>query len=255
MHAGTGDGGVWRRLASVVLLLALVVWPSVARPADDESPLICERSPRTGRPDCWPRVLVEAQGAATARPELPAGAALTLLVVRPLGPFDLRPQDRSPAERMHDAFFGTGDLADLERDLSDDRAAGRAPLLVRDLVTIGIWLMRRGNYDAAGRRLDEAVTVADRHGDPALRGAARLDRGVLLAIQGRYAEALASTQGALVSYRKAAELMYDLTGRVVFANTTKQDVMNMNIQELANGIYYLKVKSNNTVETVKIVKQ
>ncbi|MBX3163288.1 MAG: T9SS type A sorting domain-containing protein [Bacteroidetes bacterium] len=53
---------------------------------------------------------------------------------------------------------------------------------------------------------------------------------------------------------KTLELL-DLTGRVVFANTTKQDVINIDIQELAHGIYYLKVKSNNTVETVKIVKQ
>ena len=47
----------------------------------------------------------------------------------------------------------------------------------------------------------------------------------------------------------------DLTGRIVLENITNADVFNVNINTLANGVYYVKVISNNTTEVLKVVKQ
>ncbi|MEO6301973.1 MAG: GEVED domain-containing protein [Bacteroidia bacterium] len=47
----------------------------------------------------------------------------------------------------------------------------------------------------------------------------------------------------------------DLTGRVIISNTTSNDKIDFNINTLANGVYYIKIQSNNTVEVIKIVKQ
>ncbi|MBX3328313.1 MAG: T9SS type A sorting domain-containing protein [Nitrospira sp.] len=54
--------------------------------------------------------------------------------------------------------------------------------------------------------------------------------------------------------QKTLEL-FDLTGRKVLSNTTSNDKINLDVSELQNGIYFLNVKSNTGVETVKIVKQ
>lgn len=53
---------------------------------------------------------------------------------------------------------------------------------------------------------------------------------------------------------KTVELM-DVTGRVVLATTTANDLINLNINDLSNGIYHVKIKSNNAVEVLKVVKQ
>ncbi|MBA2612334.1 MAG: T9SS type A sorting domain-containing protein [Bacteroidetes bacterium] len=47
----------------------------------------------------------------------------------------------------------------------------------------------------------------------------------------------------------------DLTGRIVLSNTTSNDKVDFNINTLANGVYYVRIQSNNTVEVIKIVKQ
>jgi hypothetical protein len=47
----------------------------------------------------------------------------------------------------------------------------------------------------------------------------------------------------------------DLTGRIVSKNTSVTDKVNVNISNLANGIYYVKIQSSNAVEVIKIVKQ
>jgi hypothetical protein len=47
----------------------------------------------------------------------------------------------------------------------------------------------------------------------------------------------------------------DITGRTVLTGTSINDKINVNINYLANGIYYVKVQSNNTVEVIKVVKQ
>jgi len=47
----------------------------------------------------------------------------------------------------------------------------------------------------------------------------------------------------------------DVTGRLVLSNTSSKDKVNVNINHLANGVYYVKVLSNNAVEVIKIVKQ
>jgi hypothetical protein len=47
----------------------------------------------------------------------------------------------------------------------------------------------------------------------------------------------------------------DLTGRIVLANTSSNDKIDFNISNLANGVYFVKVQSNNSVEVIKIVKQ
>jgi hypothetical protein len=53
---------------------------------------------------------------------------------------------------------------------------------------------------------------------------------------------------------KTIEVM-DLTGRIVLTNTSSNDKMDFNINSLSNGVYFVKVQSNNSVEVIKIVKQ
>jgi len=47
----------------------------------------------------------------------------------------------------------------------------------------------------------------------------------------------------------------DLTGRIVLEQTTTADVINVNISNLANGVYYVKVLSNNNTDILKVIKQ
>ncbi len=47
----------------------------------------------------------------------------------------------------------------------------------------------------------------------------------------------------------------DVTGKVLSSQTTATDKMNLNISNFANGIYYVKVKTNEAFEVLKIVKQ
>jgi hypothetical protein len=53
---------------------------------------------------------------------------------------------------------------------------------------------------------------------------------------------------------KTIEVM-DLTGRIILTNTLSNDKADFNISGLSNGIYYVRVQSNNSVEVIKIVKQ
>ena len=47
----------------------------------------------------------------------------------------------------------------------------------------------------------------------------------------------------------------DITGRVVLNHSTSDDLINLNVSNLANGVYYVKVSSNNRSDVMKIVKQ
>ncbi len=47
----------------------------------------------------------------------------------------------------------------------------------------------------------------------------------------------------------------DITGRVILTTTSSLDLVNVNISTLSNGIYYIKVQSNNSIEVIKVVKQ
>ena len=47
----------------------------------------------------------------------------------------------------------------------------------------------------------------------------------------------------------------DLTGKVIMSATTKEDKFNVNINNLSDGIYYVKIKSNDDIKVVKVVKQ
>jgi hypothetical protein len=53
---------------------------------------------------------------------------------------------------------------------------------------------------------------------------------------------------------KTIELM-DVTGKVVLSATTNDDVIRLNINHLSNGMYHIKIKSNNAVDVLKVVKQ
>ncbi|MDP1803217.1 MAG: T9SS type A sorting domain-containing protein [Bacteroidota bacterium] len=53
---------------------------------------------------------------------------------------------------------------------------------------------------------------------------------------------------------KTIELM-DVTGRVILSETTSNDKIDVNITTLSNGIYYVRIQSNNAVEVIKIVKE
>jgi len=47
----------------------------------------------------------------------------------------------------------------------------------------------------------------------------------------------------------------DLTGRIIMNGNTEKDKLIVNIGHLANGVYFVKVKSNNVVEIIRIIKQ
>jgi hypothetical protein len=47
----------------------------------------------------------------------------------------------------------------------------------------------------------------------------------------------------------------DVTGRVITSATATQETVNVNLTNLANGIYYVKIQSENGTEVVKVVKQ
>ncbi len=47
----------------------------------------------------------------------------------------------------------------------------------------------------------------------------------------------------------------DITGRVILTTTSSLDAVNVNISTLSNGIYYIKVASDNKAEVIKVVKQ
>jgi len=47
----------------------------------------------------------------------------------------------------------------------------------------------------------------------------------------------------------------DYTGKLVFTSTSSKDIINVNLSSLANGIYNVKVQSNNTTQILKVVKQ
>jgi hypothetical protein len=56
------------------------------------------------------------------------------------------------------------------------------------------------------------------------------------------------------SLTKTIELM-DITGKLVLSTTTYEDVTQLNMSDLSNGIYLLKIKSENSIEIIKVVKQ
>ncbi len=53
---------------------------------------------------------------------------------------------------------------------------------------------------------------------------------------------------------KNIEVM-DLTGRVILSSSSVNDKVDFNINTLANGVYYVRIQSNNTVDVIKIVKE
>ena len=46
----------------------------------------------------------------------------------------------------------------------------------------------------------------------------------------------------------------DLTGRVIMNVDTKEEVVNLNLNKLSNGVYYFKIKSAEQTEIIKVVK-
>jgi hypothetical protein len=46
----------------------------------------------------------------------------------------------------------------------------------------------------------------------------------------------------------------DVTGRVILNNVSKSDRIDVNINNLSNGIYYVKIQSQNAVEVIKVLK-
>lgn len=52
---------------------------------------------------------------------------------------------------------------------------------------------------------------------------------------------------------KTVEIL-DMTGRVISTSTGKAEVLNMDITGLVNGIYYVKIQSNDGIEVIKVIK-
>ncbi len=48
--------------------------------------------------------------------------------------------------------------------------------------------------------------------------------------------------------------LVDVTGKVVLVKSSEEEKLNLNINFLSNGVYYLKAKSQNTINVVKIIK-
>ncbi len=46
----------------------------------------------------------------------------------------------------------------------------------------------------------------------------------------------------------------DIAGRIISSASSNQSVVKVNISNLANGIYYVKIQSNNATEVIKVVK-
>jgi len=53
---------------------------------------------------------------------------------------------------------------------------------------------------------------------------------------------------------KVIEIM-DVTGRILITDKTDRDVLKVNMNEFANGVYYAKIVSNNSTEVIKLIKQ
>jgi hypothetical protein len=47
----------------------------------------------------------------------------------------------------------------------------------------------------------------------------------------------------------------DLSGRLIYTTVSSQQVIKLNIKDLANGIYYVKIKTTDSADIIKIVKQ
>lgn len=47
----------------------------------------------------------------------------------------------------------------------------------------------------------------------------------------------------------------DITGRLIYTSISSQDKTTVDISSLSNGMYYVQIQSDNTVETMKVVKQ
>ncbi len=56
------------------------------------------------------------------------------------------------------------------------------------------------------------------------------------------------------SLRKTIELT-DLAGKIVHKETSDGETINMNITELANGVYHLRISSESGIDIIKVVKQ
>ena len=48
--------------------------------------------------------------------------------------------------------------------------------------------------------------------------------------------------------------LIDVTGKAVLVKSTEEEKLNLNINFLSNGVFYLKAKSQNTMNVVKIIK-
>lgn len=159
--------------------------------------------------------MVDAQRKAAARPAAPAQATLPLNLVFNVEAWSRRAPGAPgvqadaalafDADAVRNAYLGSGELPALEEILGRDRADAQTHRVVRDLIALGVFQMHRGNYADAGRRFDAAVAAADRLDAPEWRGAALVDRGVVLALRGRYAESITSTREAMAAFRRVAE--------------------------------------------------
>lgn len=53
---------------------------------------------------------------------------------------------------------------------------------------------------------------------------------------------------------KEIEIM-DVTGRILMSESSNKDAIKISLDEFANGIYYAKIRSNETTEVIKVIKQ
>jgi hypothetical protein len=47
----------------------------------------------------------------------------------------------------------------------------------------------------------------------------------------------------------------DVTGRIVLAGQSTEATLKFNLSTLANGVYYVKVKSQDDIQVIKIIKE
>jgi predicted ATPase len=99
-------------------------------------------------------------------------------------------------------------LADAEQALADAREIGHAATLMYTLAFPSLIHIHRGNYAAAGERLDEVIALADEQDALYWKASGMLMRGCLFALIGKASDAIQMIAFGLTAYRSTGSTMW-----------------------------------------------
>jgi hypothetical protein len=57
------------------------------------------------------------------------------------------------------------------------------------------------------------------------------------------------------TYSEKTIEVLDMTGRIIFSETTNEGKIRLNLGQFSNGVYFVKIQSNDLMEIIKVVKQ